>query len=1158
MKIAVKHSGVAHSLRRKLLLPLVIIGVVLTALAIWTANQRLRQQLIEKLSYRAELIANMVNYAAEGLSRSGELQRIVTSLGAEYEVETVLVVAGTPGHVLASTKSLYLNKPLEELPNTDIVDLISKVLKSHQNYEHINEAENSYEIVVPLILSSASADEKSLLSGVVFVQLDSKPTQQAITNAAFELSSWLAGLLLTLTMSSFLLLKYHVIRPVELIVKRVRSFQPGKPWRLQEIKYDDEIGLLAKTLEAQQNELAESEERFRIMANTAPVLVWISGTNKQCFWFNQVWLDFTGRSMEQEIGNGWVEGVHLEDVEKCLEIYTSHFDRHTEFKMDYRLKRHDDQYRWIHDHGVPRFDNNDNFLGYIGSCIDVTDQKESEQRLLESEQRWHFALEGAGDGVWDWDIAGGRMTFSKRWYEIQGFQEGSIGPAVSAWRELIHPEDISLAEMALQKHFEGKTSNFSCEHRVRCKNGDYKWILGRGMIVARDNHGNPTRAIGTNTDITDRKVTELERNQLLAIITEAPDLIASSDMQTHVTFLNPAGAKLIGLTENADPTSLMIKDLHPEWAAKRVLEEGIPAVMKQGYWQDETALINKVNGHEIPVSQLLLLHRDRNGVPLQLSTIIRDITDRKNWERTLATDKQKFESLFQLSPVGKALVDHETGAFLEVNDAVLRSSGYTRKEFLELTFWDITPIEYQDQEQKQIAELNETGRFGPNEKEYINKHGVRYPIRISGFLVTQPDGKKIVWGIIEDLTDQKKTQQALIQAKNAAETLARSKSEFLTNMSHEIRTPMSAIIGLLQLAMNKDVSDEVRDYLEKIYSSSDSLLGILNDILDVSKMEAGKLQIMNQHFDLVKIVENLNNMFSHRADEKCLALTIEVAQDVPTNLIGDSLRLQQVLSNLLGNAIKFTDRGRVIIKIKLLDAANGHARLHFSVSDTGIGISPEDQAKLFQSFNQIDNSATRRFGGTGLGLVISRNLLRLMDSKLHLESAQGQGSIFTFELQFSVDSDELKPEVNSNNVDQQAGALSQVLYERGKALSGTRVLLAEDNRINQLVVKKYLELSGIDVDIANTGKEVLILLEQFNYDAVLMDVHMPEMGGIEVTQIIRSQPRFKNLPIIAQTAGVTREEIDSTLTSGMDDIITKPIKAESLIEILAKWIKPNA
>ena len=396
-----------------------------------------------------------------------------------------------------------------------------------------------------------------------------------------------------------------------------------------------------------------------------------------------------------------------------------------------------------------------------------------------------------------------------------------------------------------------------------------------------------------------------------------------------------------------------------------------------------------------------------------------------------------------------------------------------------------------------------------------------------------------------DITERKQNEAIVLLAKDRAEDLARSKSEFLANMSHEIRTPMNAIIGLSQLALNKDISFEVRDYLEKIYSCSNSLLSILNDILDFSKLEAGRLTIESVEFDLDTLLGNLSNLFSEHAKQKHLIFNIEVTPDVPRNLIGDISRLQQVLINLLGNAIKFTQQGSVTLKIDAQQINPTQVRLLCCITDTGIGMSDTDREKLFRPFSQVDGSITRRFGGTGLGLAISHDLVQLMGGEFSVVSNPDQGSCFSFELLLGVSSSSPKRPHSC-----------LIVSDKKQLLVGARVLVAEDNPINQQVVCEFLKLSGIIVKLAGNGKEALELLAQGEFDAILMDVHMPVLDGLEATQLIRSQLRYTDLPIIALTAGVTKEERDKCRAIGMNAFIAKPINPEKLISTLVHWIKP--
>lgn len=439
-------------------------------------------------------------------------------------------------------------------------------------------------------------------------------------------------------------------------------------------------------------------------------------------------------------------------------------------------------------------------------------------------------------------------------------------------------------------------------------------------------------------------------------------------------------------------------------------------------------------------------------------------------------------------------------------------------------------------------------RLGQEKREWTYVRKDKSTLIVSLAVTTILDENGEITGylsIAEDISERKQNEAIVLLAKNRAEALAQSKSEFLANMSHEIRTPMNAIIGLSYLALNKEVPDEVRNYLEKINSSSNSLLSILNDILDFSRLEVGRLTIEHSSFDLYVILDSIRNLFADHAAEKGLDFNINVEAEVPRFLLGDGLRLKQILVNLVGNAIKFTEQGDVTLEITLQYFYRSQAKLSFYVIDTGIGISDRDCEKLFQPFSQVDGSITRRFGGSGLGLAISHNLLKLMGGELAVESTSGKGSIFSFELILGISS---MPTTLPANPAQR---------DFGKLLAGTRILVVEDNPTNQQVIKELLNLSRITVEIANNGAEVMGLLDNDAFDAVLMDMHMPEMDGFEATKLIRNQARFINLPIIALTAGVTQEEQQKCMALGMNGFIAKPINPQKLMSLLVQLIKPD-
>lgn len=400
------------------------------------------------------------------------------------------------------------------------------------------------------------------------------------------------------------------------------------------------------------------------------------------------------------------------------------------------------------------------------------------------------------------------------------------------------------------------------------------------------------------------------------------------------------------------------------------------------------------------------------------------------------------------------------------------------------------------------------------------------------------------------------TEFQLREAKDRAEKASRAKSEFLANMSHEIRTPMNGIIGMSQLALNQTINLETRDYINNILVSAQGLLGVLNDILDISKIEAGHMELNNAPFDLGSMLDALRSVFGERTRSKGLDFKIDVAEGVPARFLGDALRLRQILANLLGNAIKFTEQGHVSLTVALRKREESQAWLHFNVEDTGIGISEEDRHKLFKPFSQVDGSITRRFGGTGLGLAISVNLLRMMGGSFTVNSQPGQGASFAFDVELAIVPNlEGVPDTARKASPPNAGSLAKSLADKAAHLAGAHILVAEDNLVNQQIAKKFLQLSGMTVEIAANGEIALALLEQRHFDAILMDVHMPVMDGMEATRRIRADPRFIDLPIIALSAGVTSNEQSSCLSAGMNDFCGKPFTPEGLVQILGLWIK---
>lgn len=509
------------------------------------------------------------------------------------------------------------------------------------------------------------------------------------------------------------------------------------------------------------------------------------------------------------------------------------------------------------------------------------------------------------------------------------------------------------------------------------------------------------------------------------------------------------------------------------------------------------------------------------------------------------------EGIFQIARDGRPL---------RVNPAMAQMLGYSSSQELIDSFQNSSAEIYSNPRRRDefVALMKEFGIVKDFEYLARRKDGTPIMTLIDAHLIRNSNGEILYYeGIVRDITEKKRMEELRI-AKEAAEKTAQSKNEFLANISHEIRTPMNAIIGFTHLALQHDLSPKIRSYLETIAKSSQNLLHLINDILDFSKIEADRLEMESVDFKLDEVIESASEIVSLRAQEKNIRFLVSIHPGVPNDLVGDPYRLTQILLNLANNAIKFTQTGFVMISVEPVELNIDHCLLMFSVKDTGIGMTAEHVSKLFKPFSQADSSMTRRFGGTGLGLAISKHLVEMMGGKIQVESQPGQGSTFYFTIKL----ERCRPSTRHHAP---ARLPSPVLDPSSKPigqkslslLKRSKILFVEDNVINQELTREILTTLGIDVDIAQNGREALDLLEKSSYDLILMDVQMPAMSGLETTAAIKENPAWRHIPIVAMTAHDTVRDKQECIKAGMSDYITKPLNVNILISILVKWIPPS-
>jgi PAS domain S-box-containing protein len=518
-----------------------------------------------------------------------------------------------------------------------------------------------------------------------------------------------------------------------------------------------------------------------------------------------------------------------------------------------------------------------------------------------------------------------------------------------------------------------------------------------------------------------------------------------------------------------------------------------------------------------------------------------DITERKRAEEMLKESEEtlreqtiQFRTIFKKSPVG-ILHFGKDGIVLDCNDRHAELMGSTRKKIIGMNLWK----ESRNDELRVAVSGALAGEQTVFEGEYTSVSGGRTIAIRSLFNPTEPGTSPTeVINTTEDITERKEMEAQIIHAKQAAEDATKAKSEFLANMSHEIRTPMNAIMGMAHLAMKTDLTAKQYDYLKKVDISAKSLLGIINDILDFSKIEAGKMDMESVDFQLEDTLDNISTLVGIKTQEKGLELLFKTDPSVPTALVGDPLRLGQILINLSNNAVKFTDTGEIVVSTELVKKDKAQATLKFSVRDSGIGMTAAQAAKLFQPFAQADSSTTRKYGGTGLGLTISKRLAEMMGGDIWVESEQGRGSIFSFTANFGLGEEKAKKQ-----------------YKPASELRGMKVLVVDDNATSRDILQEMLESFTFDVTVAASGPEGITELESAKedkpFELVVMDWKMPDMDGIEASRRIKDHKDLSKIPAIILVTAYGREEVMQQADQlGLEGFLLKPVNPSLLFDTI--------
>lgn len=637
----------------------------------------------------------------------------------------------------------------------------------------------------------------------------------------------------------------------------------------------------------------------------------------------------------------------------------------------------------------------------------------------------------------------------------------------------------------------------------------------------------------------ERCLAEEKMRKLTSAIEQSPATVVITDLQGNIEYVNPQFTLMTGYTADeamgANPRVLKAPDVHPP----EFYEDLWKTVSSGKQWRGEICN-KKKDGTLFWESAAISPVRDENGKTTHYVAVKEDITELKKIRKDIEDQKTFLESTLDSLTHPFYVIDADSYEIVMMNAMARERGAEGATTCHKLTHHSDAPCSG-EKDPCPLIEVKKTKKPVVMEHIHYDRDGKETVAEVHGYPIMDDDGKVIQ--MIEyslDITERKKMEQQLYDAKKMAEEATKAKSDFLANMSHEIRTPMNAVIGMNHLLHKTELDDKQLNYVEKVDRAAHNLLGIINDILDFSKIEAGKLDIENIEFDLNDVMENLSSLTSEKAQGKGLELLFNIETDVPYNLIGDPLRLGQVLLNFVSNAVKFTEVGEIIISAKLNKLDKETANIEFAVTDTGIGLTKDQQSKLFQSFSQADTSTTRKFGGTGLGLAISKKLVNLMGGEVGLDSTPGKGSKFYFNVVMGLHHKEKKH--------------YNLLAED---LLGTRVLIVDDNESAREVLQSYVEDFKFEVSTVSSGEEAISEMKNALktgdklYDLVLMDWKMPGMNGIEAARIIKEDAKLAKIPQIIMVTNYGREEVMKQADEvGLDAFLIKPISQSLLFDTI--------
>jgi PAS domain S-box-containing protein len=794
----------------------------------------------------------------------------------------------------------------------------------------------------------------------------------------------------------------------------------------------------------------------------------------------------------------------------------------------------------------------------VGFILDITERKQAEDVIHQNERRLRDAQAIGRIGDWEIDMTTGELFYSRQMCELLERDPALGAPEFSKSLEYLEPEVAERMQKMIMHAME-TGEGWDYDLPVLLPSGRETWHRNIGAVT-KDSEGNVLKILGVAQDVTERKCAEEQISQSEKKYRELfhanKDGIAIFLLDPHgppsmFVECNEAAPKMLGYTreEMLQLTPMMLElqtsQEQLQWRQSEFVSKGAASF--------ETILQHK-DGHSVFVefsAQMI----QYEGQPA-IMNIVRDITERKQAEEALRLSEAHFSTVFHASPMPIAITRLRDNQFIDMNEAWQKVTGYSKSEALGLTPTDLNNWVDPNARARLIEILRKSGIVSDFEFQMRKKTGEINDMLLSAETV-EIAGESCMLSLALDVTERKRAERLIhqyadelevrVQERTAELVLAnRAKDEFLANMSHELRTPLNGILGFSETLLESvhgSLNEKQRRAIEFVLSSGEHLLGLINDILDVSKIEAGHLELQPEDVPVNDICHSSLNFIKQLANKK--SIKVEYSSSPAQSMIhADPKRLKQILVNLLSNAVKFTpEKGSVKLEVHA-DYKTG--RIHFSVTDTGIGISPEDLQKLFKPFIQVDNSLSRQYEGTGLGLVLSKRMVEMHGGSIEVQSEAGLGSCFSFYLPW-----------HQNRQDEKNPGFSTVeskKHDPTKAASNGKILLADDNEANVMMIQDYLEGYGYQVFTAHDGRGILSKIEECSPHIILMDIQMPHVDGYEATSRLRADPRFASVPVIALTAFAMPGDRERCLKAGMNEYLSKPVKLKELVLMIEGFL----